>query len=230
MKTIKTKGIVIRSLDYKDTSKIVYVLSSQGMLSIRALGAKNYRNKNYNFSEPLTYVEFEITDTSFPSLVEYSVIDNFSDIKANIKKIMIYGYFLEFLTKLPSDMPFLKTFDYTLKTIKLGRLYEPLLLVLMYQVKVLGLFGIKPSFLTCSYCHKKPTFIALNGSVLCEEHYQNGSYLLKDILRLFYFDLKKDNFESINDVDLKLILDFVTNYYSYHADLKLKSLRNIALH
>ncbi len=230
MKTIKTRGLVIRSLDYKDTSKIVYLLSPYGILSIKALGVKKYKNKNYNFYEPLTYVQVEITDSSFPNLVEYSVVDGFIDIKSDFEKFFAYAYFMEFLNRLPSDIPFEKTLDFALNTIKLGRLYNPLLLILMFQIKVLPLFGIKPDLKKCGYCLNKPQFLDINsGLSLCKIHNHIGTVLINDILLLYYFDLKKDDYSILTNIDLKFILDFVTNYYLYHADIKLKSLSSLII-
>ena len=48
MKTIKTEGIILKNLDYKETSKIIKIITPLGLLSLRALGVKNYKNKNFN--------------------------------------------------------------------------------------------------------------------------------------------------------------------------------------
>ena len=55
MKSVKLKGIVLRSIDYKENSKICYMLAEQGLLSIRALGTKGYKNKNFNFYSFVPY-------------------------------------------------------------------------------------------------------------------------------------------------------------------------------
>ena len=43
----KIKGIVIKEIDYKDTSKIIEVITQNGIYSIIAKGAKNVKNSNF---------------------------------------------------------------------------------------------------------------------------------------------------------------------------------------
>lgn len=228
MKTLKTRGLVIRSLDYKDTSKIVYVFTPLGILSVRGVGSKRYKNKNFKFGEILTYIEMEITDSAFPSLIDYSVIDNFTDLKADIRKFFKYGHLLEFLSHFPNDIPYERVLDYILDTIRLGRVYNPSLLILMLEVKSLPLFGIKPELEHCQLCRKSnPEFISISrGGAMCTSH-SDGSYLLEPIKRLYLFDLKRDDYEDLSDIDLKVVYTFIREYYAYHADVHLKSILNI---
>lgn len=89
MKSVKLKGIVLRSIDYKENSKICYMLTEQGLLSIRALGTKGYKNKNFNFSEILNNCEMEITDSDFPSLIDFSLINRYDNIKKTLKLFLM---------------------------------------------------------------------------------------------------------------------------------------------
>lgn len=230
MKTLKTRGLVIRNLDYKDTSVIVYILTPLGKLSVRALGAKSFKNKNHNFYEPLTYVSLEITDSSFPTLIEYSIIDKFQDIKDDLKKYLDYSYLIEYLNHLPNDIPYERVLDYAINIIKLGRVSYSLNLILMLQIKFLSIFGIKPEMNKCLYCENKPMFLSISkGYGLCEKHNEANSYLIKDILKLYSFDIKKDSLDELSEINTSVILSFINDYYQYHAYFRLKSVNSLII-
>lgn len=229
METLKIKGIIIRSIDYKETSKIVYCITSIGKLSVRALGTKSYKNKNFNFNEILSYVEMEITDSEFPSLIDYNVINSFDNIKNDLKSYLWMGYLCEFLNKLPNDIPSERVFNYLVDVLhKINNYKTSFLVAMMTQIKFLPLFGIKPNMTECVICGAKPTHISVkHGGGVCTNHKEKEDILIDDILKLYNFDIKNNDLSSLENIDLNMVLNFVTHYYKYHEDLELKSLNSI---
>ena len=76
---MKTEGIVFKAITYKETSKIVYLYTPNGKVSVKAIGSKNSKKKTFGFGEIGNIVSFVATDSSFPTINEYEII--YSSIK-----------------------------------------------------------------------------------------------------------------------------------------------------
>ena len=120
MENIKIKGIVLNAIDYKESSKIVYIYTSLGIISVRALGAKKQSRGILPFITTMNYCEAIITNSDFPKLIDYSLFDSFNNIKADLKKELWFSYMLEIISKIPKDAPHDKIFPLVLKIFSLG--------------------------------------------------------------------------------------------------------------
>lgn len=225
MNTIKVKGIVIRSLDYKETSKIVYCFTPLGRLSVRALGSKKFKNKNFNFQEILNYVEMELTDQEFPSLINYNLISDFREIKDDLKSFLWIGYLCEFLNKIPSDSHGERIFNYLLKGIsKIKCDKDAMAFAVITQLKFTSLFGIAPNFKSCVICQNTPSFVSVkHGGAVCDLHKTNNDYNLNNLSYLYNLDINSDD---LYNIDLDKIIEcfkFVSEFYKYHLDMEFKS-------
>lgn len=230
METIKIRGIVIRSIDYKETSKIVYCFTNIGRLSIKAIGCKKFKNKNFNFNEQLNYVEMEITTDEFPSLIDFSIINRFDSIKTDIKSMLWFSYILEFINLIPPDIPYEKTLDFFIRLF--NKKENPMLVAMLIQVKCLALFGLKPEFNHCMICNSTDVYkLSVNlGGALCKNHQSDIDFNnLDDIKRLYYFNDKTEDMTNLSDIDLFGVFNFVTAYYKYHEDISLKSQNSLLL-
>ena len=222
MKNVKLKGIVLRSIDYKENSKICYMLTEEGIISIKALGTKGYKNKNFNFSEILNNCEMEITDSDFPSLIDYSLINSYSNIKKNFKNLSYVSMMLEATKALNGQLSYKRIYTFLitmLNTIEEGN--DARLACAIYLIKLLMPLGIKPDFTSCSICRcNLPSYInPQNGQSYCENERVKG-ISINDIKTLYYFDISKD-LDSL-DVDLNIVYKFIYEYYIYHLDINLK--------
>lgn len=225
MNTIKVKGIVIRSLDYKETSKIVYCFTPLGRLSVRALGSKKFKNKNFNFQEILSYVEMEITDQEFPSLIDYNLISDFRNIKDDLKSFLWMGYLCEFLNKIPIDSPSNRVFNYLLNGLmKIKNNKDAMAFTVITLLKFTSLFGISPNFKQCALCNNSPCFISVkHGGGVCEIHKTSDAYNLNNLHRLYNLDINSDDIYNVLENELNECFKFVTEFYKYHLDMEFKS-------
>ena len=83
----KIEGIVISEVDYKESSKIINVLTSdEGIKGFIARGTKQVKNKLNGVTSKLTYGTFHVNykENGLSSLIEVDVIDNFKNIRKNI--------------------------------------------------------------------------------------------------------------------------------------------------
>ena len=98
---IDIDGIIIKVTDYKDSSKILEILTKEyGIIGVIAKGCKNLKSNLRSVTDKLTYATFTIyyKKDKLSILSEANVINNFSNIKKNIEKIS-YASFLVDLTR-----------------------------------------------------------------------------------------------------------------------------------
>jgi len=82
MEEIKTKGIVIKATDYKDSDKIVTIFSSDfGLIKARVRGVKKDKAKLAFAVQPFAFIEFLlIKKNDFYTVINATSIDQFFNI------------------------------------------------------------------------------------------------------------------------------------------------------
>lgn len=231
METIKVKGIVLGSIDYKETSKIVYLFTDVGKISVKALGSKKVKKGLLPFITTMNYVEAIITDSEFPSLIDYSIIDTYSYIKDNLNSELWFSFILEIVSKLPSDIEYSRVYDFLLRILELGKDNNPMLLTIIFMTKILYSFGVNPILKKCIICGSEPSYFSIkNGGALCNIHNISGTYdkkILDYITRIYYFNIYEEDLNTLNDVDLYEIFKVIINYYENHVNIYLKGLNSL---
>lgn len=218
MKSVRLKGIVLRSIDYKENSKICYLLTEYGMISLRALGTKGYKNKNFNFSEILNNCEMEITDSDFPSLIDFTLINRYENIKKNIESLSYVSMMLEATRALNGNLPYKRIYEFLINILNLiesGR--DAKKLAAVYLIKLLMPLGVKPNF---DFHNQEDDY---KNFSLGQAYFQKNTkfyYELEEIKRIYYFDIKQDVENLI--INLNDIYNFIYEYYMYHLDINLK--------
>ncbi len=233
MENIKIKGIVIGSIDYKETSKIVYLYTKLGKISVKALGSKTKKSKTLSFTTTLNTVECIITNSEFPTLIDYTVIDQNRYIKEELKTNLWMSYILEIVNKFPSDANHERCFDFLLRTIDhANNKINPMLLAILFQLKVLSVFGVAPVLKRCVKCGNIET-IGLNindgGAVCinCKTSKTLDKEILEKIKELYYFDDKENNFDKFENYNLIEIFNIINTYYDTHSNIYLKGLNSL---
>ena len=217
---MKTEGIIIKSIPYKETSKIVYVYTPFGMKSIKALGGSNSKKNTFGFAETGNIVSFIASDNDFPSLIEYEILesaykytDSFNSIKALSKVIELIGY-------LPEDSYHEKIFSFIKKTLA-DISINPLKALSIFLIKMTFNFGVAPKLDSCVFCQNSliTGFSVSKGGVLCIDHNEFNTDDLK-IWTEYYKDKKE--IDLYTDCDFNKLLNRINEYYLIHAHINLK--------
>ena len=91
------EGIVLRRINYQESSFILSILTKEGYKSLIVKGAKRKNSLKLGISEPLTLIDYISTRSlNMPSLIEGVVLDNYSSIKADLNKVSIASILLEY--------------------------------------------------------------------------------------------------------------------------------------
>lgn len=216
------EGIVIKSIDYKEKSKLVYLYTPAGIISVKALDVSKTK---LGFVTTLNQVEFEMTSGKLPTVTEYSLKKSFYSIYENLDKVGILAPILDVIFHLEEGVNHSRIYPFLIQTInELLITEEPFMILSVFLVKMLAVFGIKPELRKCVRC-ASPKFVDFSifeGGALCDScsiYHERNCNLLKDFQQLYYLN-------GYQNLSLMLSYDEVLNeiyqYYAIHANFKLK--------
>ncbi|MDE6407338.1 MAG: DNA repair protein RecO, partial [Anaeroplasmataceae bacterium] len=162
------EGIVLKTIDYKEKSKLVYLYTPQGILSVKALDATKTK---LGFVTTLNQVEFEMTSGKLPTVTEYSLKKSFYSIYENLTKVGVLAPILDVIFHLEEGVNHSRIYVFLIQTLNELLTTEDSYQVLsIFLVKMLAVFGIKPELKKCVRCSKTNLvdFSMLEGGALCD--------------------------------------------------------------
>lgn len=217
---MKLEGIVFKSITYKEKSKIVYLYTKIGKISVKAIGSKNSKKNTFGFGEVGNIVSFVSTDAEFPSLIEYEIINSAYKYTNSFDSIMALGKIIELINYLPDDSLHDKLYPFVKKII-MNLDKEPLKALSIFLIKMTYNFGISPKLDSCISCNDTNIkfFSVSKGGAVCKNCSKNYNDDLS-IWNEYYKDKKDINEYSI--CDYKELLKRINKYYLIHAHLNLK--------
>lgn len=234
MTTTNFEGIVIGSILYKETSKIVYLYTKYGKISVKALGSQNQKKGLLPFITTMNRVEAITTDSDFPTLKDYSLIDSYQCIKEDIKKTLWSLFIIEIISKLTPDSDHKRIYPLLIRCLELMNDNNPMLIGLMFQIKMTYAFGVSPELKKCVICQNSDVkyFSVEKAGALCMNHKTSNSYgneLLNDIKELYYFNIYDGDINSLVDIDLIKCFNIINNYYENYVQIYLKTLNSLII-
>ena len=218
---MKLEGIVISSIDYKESSKIVNLYTPIGMVGVVAKGALNPKKGMLGFITTGNIVSFVTTDTKTNSLIEYSIIKSMYNINESVDLIKAFSVLIDVIKEIPDDINHEKTYEF-IKKILLSLENNNIKKVLsVFLIKMLYNFGIAPNLKTCVRCNNKElvSFSVTSGGALCC-NCSNPNLDILNIWKEYYYDKKE--IDEYSDIDFDKLLTDIKEYYIYHMGIKLK--------
>ena len=229
-------GIIVKSINYQDSSKIIYVITKDGLMSLLVRGANKIKAKNFGYSQIITKISFDYLDgkdKKFNILKQAEIKDNYSLLKSNYEKMqiafLVLEYAYEFINHINDQALFYDFLNYTLKNITEN---NELIYVLIFKLKLLYLLGIAPVFSKCIECNKDENLIGFSfdkAGMICKtcfndkENLFTGSSLL--IIRVLFLTKPQDiNNELLNSLDINFeeISLFLNLYYQKYLGFNSK--------
>lgn len=210
MAYIKVEGIVISEMNYKETSKIINILTKEyGKIGIISKGCRSLKSNLRSVSKKLIHGTFNISykPNTLSTLIDVEVINDYSNIATSIEKItyasIILDLFNQVLKQTTSD-DMLDLLHHSLNLIENDLDYEVVYIIV--SLKLLEYLGVKPDL----------EQIDLND-------YQYSDKTKKLITMFFYVDLEKITKLTISDKVKREIEQFVDQYYQEYTGIYLKS-------
>jgi DNA repair protein RecO (recombination protein O) len=242
----KTYAFVLRSIDWKETSKITGLFTRDfGKVNVIAKGARRSNSRYRGLLESLNLIEVVIyfsPKRDLQTLGDISLDSSFNRIRGDLQKT---GYALGILELVDIFFPygnpdtaffdFCKNIFYTLEVSS-----DDLVIFWYFLLKIASYLGFKPEFTICRKCSNSAvnheTYFSMSeGSVICAHCIKTGENLIKlskvDIDNLLYIQ----NFSYKNLSAIRAIApaqmnytNFLLHYIQFHTDQKLE-LRGLKL-
>ncbi|MGM9987891.1 MAG: DNA repair protein RecO [Bacillaceae bacterium] len=236
----RIEGIVIRSVDYGESNKIITIFSRElGKLSVMARGAKKANSRLSACTQHFTYGYFLIQKgKGMGTLQQGEIISTFRELREDIFLTAYASYVVELTdrgTEEGKNNPFLFELLYqTLNYMNEG--VDMQVLMHIYQVKMLPVLGLYPSFDRCAHCGATQdsyrAFSLKEGGFLCSSCRSQDKHALQifentsKLIRLFYhFNLNRLGNVTVKDETKKQLSLILDGYYDEYSGLYLKSRR-----
>lgn len=236
---LKVKGIIISETNYKESSKILNVLTNDyGLIGIISRGCKSMKSNLRSVSQKLIYGEFTINykEKSLSTLIEVNVLNSFKNIYKDLKKISYVFYILDLINQVLKENNDKEIFNILEDSlIKIDDGLNPLLITNIIELKLLKYIGVPLILDKCVICENNDNIKTISikeGGLICKDCY-NDEYILniktiKLIRLMYYVDINK--LDSINIEDnniIREINDFIKEYYNIYTGIYLKNKENI---
>ena len=230
----KIEGIVISEVDYKESSKIINVLSpTEGIIGILARGTKKIKSNLLGVTSKLTYGYFHINykENGLSTLIEVDVIDSFKKIRQSIDLISYASYLVELSSMVYKHDNEPEIYDLLISSLKkINEGYDYMVITNILELKLLEYLGIKPVIDSCVNCGSKTDIVTISsykGGYLCKNCAHDEVIVnIKTIklLRMFYYvDIDKISKLDISDNIKRELNRFIDDYYDRYSGLYLKS-------
>ena len=236
---VKWEGIVLRSVDYGESSKVVTLYTREyGKVGTMARGAKKPRSRLAAVSQLFThgyYLCKKGTGTGMPELTQGDIIHSFKDLRQDLMQTAYAAYMAELLDRLTEERepnPYLfQLLFLALQYVDEGRDAE--IICRIFESKMLVVAGIRPNLEGCSSCgqEKEPyAFSITDGGLLCPECVHYDPYAIQvmpatwKLLRLFIlFPIERLGEIEVKQSTRNQLRFLMHKYMDQHLDLHVKS-------
>lgn len=206
------QGIVLKTIDYQENSKIIYLLTSKGIVSAVVRGAKNLKSHTYSYAQPLVKIEFELKKDRY--IGANKILDNYNNIKLDFNKLTSSLKIIEICYTLGEHITDSELFySFTNEILQLinDAKEDHIIYELIFKIKILYLLGVAPVFSKCVSCGKNDNLIGFS--------FNNGGMKCSDCVRLDDFIYPKETILEIKTIYLikldKLILLINDKQFKY---------------
>jgi DNA repair protein RecO (recombination protein O) len=236
---VKWEGIVIRTVDYGESSKVITLLTREhGKVGVMARGAKKPKSRLSAVSQLFTHGFFLCkagTGTGMPDLSQGEIVESYRELRQDIVLTAYAAYMAELIDRLTQErepQPFLfHLLCLTYRYMDEGKDAE--ILTRIVESKMLTVAGIRPQLHACCNCgrEQEPYVISVTqGGLLCPHCHGTDPYAITvspatwKLLRLFQlFDLERLGEIEVKPATRSQLRHVLRSFYDQHLDLRLKS-------
>lgn len=233
MDIINLRGIVIRSVDYKESSKILTIFThKQGLISVMARGVKRPKSKKQNLCSIFTEANFELTKSKdFYYLKDGDILEKNDFITKNVKLIYLSQLFFDIIERtIPRNDKEENIYLLLIKSIEYLKKEENYLIIAnMFMIKFISMLGYKPQLVNCVKCNKKNItnifFSNEYGGILCKDCKKSHDTRLTDKEYKYLYHILNEVYENIliidSDIDQKKIFRLIFDFIIYNTDINI---------
>lgn len=233
----KCEGIVIKTIDYGETNKIITLYTREwGKVGVMARGAKKPNSRLSAITQPFTYGYFLVQRSSGLGLLQQGdILNSLRTLKEDIF-LTAYASFIMELTEKSTDEKKPNPFHFELlyQTLQyMNEGFDAEILMYIYEMKMLNTLGLYPILDKCAVCGATDghfSFSIKEGGLICHRCLKRDPYHFKcsqatiKLLRVFYYlDLARLGNISIKESTKKELNTIISAYYDEYSGLFFKS-------
>lgn len=228
----KVEGIVLSTVDYKETSKILNVLTKEhGLIGIMSKGCKSIKSPLRFCSNNFTYASFNIyyKKDKLSTLVSCDILDYFKNIKKDILLMSYLNYLCSLTKEVVKQDASKNIYEILISGLKkINEGLNPLIITNIIELKFLDYLGVPVNLDECVICgsSKIVNLSILKGGYVCSKCNNEPLVDTKTIkmLRMYYYvDINKITEIKVSENTTNEINMFLTSYYEHNTGLYLKS-------
>lgn len=233
---IKSQGIVLRQVNFKEADKILTIFSREnGKIKAIAKGAKKTKSHLIGSTQVFCYSDFILySGRSFYHVNNGEVINSFYSLRNDLYKLAYGTYILEIVeAAITEEESNEKVFLLLLKTLKILSIIEEdyTKLVQAFILKFMTFIGYKPHLRSCVVCNNslmgKIKFNIAQGGALCSQCSGNDRHsegidltTLQAMDKLLYAKLDQLDEVTLSSGTLLNIEKILSRYVLSHIDKK----------
>ncbi|HOV99405.1 MAG: DNA repair protein RecO [Bacteroidetes bacterium] len=180
---VKTDAIILKSMKYRDTSKIVTMYTKEfGKLQGIAKGSRGLKSKFGSSLEPLMYsqvVMYKKENRDLHLLTQGTMIQSFNSFYSSLEHLSVAFALAELVHRITSheekNIPFFQLLLTTLS--ELDASDEPLKYLYAFEAQIAQTMGFAPSLDKCARCGNP---IDIDAVQSCEFHIEDGVLYCQD--------------------------------------------------
>lgn len=227
----KFTGLILKRMDYKESSKILFCYTETGKKSVLVRGANRLSSPFLSLTEVMTLVEITSQGKGLETVKEIDAMAAYANIKADLLKYTYCLHMLEVLYQIAdAEIDHLKLFHFLLRLLpKIEAESDFIPYCLMFESKLLYLLGIQPEFSCCVVCKKTDNlrFVVSEGGMCCPDHHpQKKSFspeLVNHWVLLYRYNLDQPTGWDLKPTDIIALRQILDDYYAYHLSLETTS-------
>lgn len=233
---IRTEGIVLKEIRYRDTSKIIRVYSREyGRISVMARGAYRPKSQLIANTQPFSYNDYNLNrGRNFFYLNQGNLINSFYYIRERMERVAYGSYMLELIEKsLPEEQEHEKIFLLLRKGLMvLEKLDKDFIkFIISYELKFISFLGYKPYLHGCVLCENNNMgnikFSIENGGIICTNCFRKSAFSFgidREIYRamneFLYSTLDESHKVNLPNKSLYKLHEILVEYILYSIDRK----------
>jgi len=228
------EGIILSETNYSESSKILNVLTKEhGLIGVISKGCRNMKSKLRGVSRKLIYGTFNVyyKEHGLSTLISIDLISSFQNILKDLEKISYASFILDLSLQVLRQNKDEDIYDLLKETLlKIEENLQPIVLINIFELKLLDYLGVKPNIDTCNYCGSDKSIVTLSsdcGGYICKNCYNNEPLVSEKtikMIRLYYYvDIKNIKKLDVSEEITKEINNFLDDYYDRYTGLYIKS-------
>ncbi|BCR35542.1 DNA repair protein RecO [Mariniplasma anaerobium] len=216
------EGLIYRVQPYQESSRLLFVFTPKGKITLLARGAQKLKEKSRVLSQFLTHISFKEQDRkTFYTLSEPKIINEYQALKTDYHKTKKAALILEIIDQLVIDhVNYKSIFDDMILALNENDINVS---SLSFSLKILKPLGYELN-LTADGRTIKGISIEKGGLVYQGEQ-ESIDLNTKDALSLLKLYYLPYNEHGIYEIDtLAKLEEFIKKYYQYHLHITLKNM------